>query len=80
MQKFEGYVKETNAKLSRKVEDLEDVRFVMSVLKEVCLFPASNAFSGPSGQSHVHAKRPLHPKETLMGELKNDEACLAGCD
>ena len=38
VQTFEAYVKETTAKLSRKVEDLEDVRFVMSVLKEVRLY------------------------------------------
>ena len=35
LQAFEAYVKETMSKLGRKVEDLEDVRFVMSVLKEV---------------------------------------------
>jgi hypothetical protein len=35
LQVFESYVKDTTSKLSRKVEDLEDVRFVMSVLKEV---------------------------------------------
>jgi len=35
VQVFESYVKDTTSKLSRKVEDLEDVRFVMSVLKEV---------------------------------------------
>ncbi len=35
MQVFENYVKDATAKLSRKVEDLEDVRFVMAMLKEV---------------------------------------------
>ena len=35
VQVFESYVNDTTSKLSRKVEDLEDVRFVMSVLKEV---------------------------------------------
>lgn len=30
------YVKDTIAKLNHRVEDLEDVRMVMSVLKEVC--------------------------------------------
>lgn len=36
-QAFEGYVKDMSTKLSRRVEDLEDVRFVMSILKEVSL-------------------------------------------
>lgn len=35
LQVFENYVKDATAKLSRKVEDLEDVRFVMAMLKEV---------------------------------------------
>ena len=40
MQAFDGYVRDTTAKLTRKVEDLEDVRSVMGILKEV-RFPAS---------------------------------------
>ena len=36
MQAFDGYVRDTTAKLTRKVEDLEDVRSVMGILKEVC--------------------------------------------
>lgn len=35
LQVFENYVKEATARLSRKVEDLEDVRFVMAMLIEV---------------------------------------------
>lgn len=35
MQAFDGYVRDTTAKLQRKVEDLEDVRNVMGILKEV---------------------------------------------
>ena len=34
---FETYVKDTKQKLARQVEDLEDVRYVMAVLKEVRL-------------------------------------------
>ena len=34
---FETYVKDTKQKLARQVEDLEDVRYVMAVLKEVLL-------------------------------------------
>lgn len=36
LQAFETYVKDTTAKLSRKISDLEDVHFIMPVLKEVC--------------------------------------------
>ena len=35
LQVFENYVKDATAKLSQKVEDLDDVRFVMAMLKEV---------------------------------------------
>ena len=35
IQVFENYVKEATARLNRKVEDLEDVRFVMAMLIEV---------------------------------------------
>ena len=34
-QAFDTYVRDTTAKLQRKVEDLEDVRNVMGILKEV---------------------------------------------
>jgi len=34
-QAFEAYVRDTKQKLARQVEDLEDVRYVMAVLKEV---------------------------------------------
>ncbi len=37
LQAFETYVKDTKQKLARQVEDLEDVRYVMAVLKEVLL-------------------------------------------
>lgn len=40
MQVFDSYVKDMTNKLNRKVEDLEDVRFVMSVLKEVPSAPS----------------------------------------
>ena len=30
-------MRDTTAKLTRKVEDLEDVRSVMGILKEVCI-------------------------------------------
>ena len=36
LQAFESYVKDTTAKLGRKISDLEDVHFIMPVLKEVC--------------------------------------------
>ena len=32
---FDQYMRDTTLKLNRKVEDLEDVRFLMGVLKEV---------------------------------------------
>eukprot|EP00884_Botryococcus_braunii_P007425 jgi/Botrbrau1/16684/Bobra.0317s0002.1 len=32
---FDAYMRDTTLKLNRKIEDLEDVRFVMAVLKEV---------------------------------------------
>lgn len=32
---FDQYMRDTTLKLNRKVEDLEDVRFIMGVLKEV---------------------------------------------
>ncbi len=32
---FDAYMRDTTLKLNRKVEDLEDVRFIMGVLKEV---------------------------------------------
>ena len=32
---FDQYMRDTTIKLNRKVEDLEDVRFLMGVLKEV---------------------------------------------
>ena len=35
VQVFETYGKDTTAKLSRKIADLEDVHFIMPVLKEV---------------------------------------------
>ena len=34
---FDQYMRDTTLKLNRKVEDLEDVRFIMGVLKEVRL-------------------------------------------
>ena len=43
LQAFEDYLKDASTKLGRKVEDLEDVRFVMSMLKEVCsLYPMAS--------------------------------------
>lgn len=47
---FDQYMRDTTLKLNRKVEDLEDVRFIMGVLKEV-QNPCSNGdltFSCPS--------------------------------
>jgi hypothetical protein len=41
-QTFDTYMRDTTLKLNRKVEDLEDVRFVMAVLKEVRMTPSSN--------------------------------------
>ena len=35
MQAFDTYIRDTTAKLNRKVEDLEDVRVLMAALKEV---------------------------------------------
>ena len=32
---FDQYMRDTTLKLNRKVEDLEDVRFIMGCLKEV---------------------------------------------
>ena len=37
---FDQYMRDTTLKLNRKVEDLEDVRFIMGVLKEVTYSPA----------------------------------------
>lgn len=36
-QAFDAYMRDTTLKLNRKVEDLEDVRFIMNCLKEVGL-------------------------------------------
>ena len=35
LKNFDQYMRDTTLKLNRKVEDLEDVRFIMGVLKEV---------------------------------------------
>ena len=35
-QAFDTYMRDTTAKLSRKIEDLEDVHAIMPILKEVC--------------------------------------------
>ncbi len=32
---FDSYIRDTTLKLNRKIEDLEDVRGIMAVLKEV---------------------------------------------
>ncbi len=40
-QAFEAYVRDTKQKLARQVEDLEDVRYVMAVLKEVRVQPVA---------------------------------------
>ena len=40
-QAFDGYVRDTTAKLQRKVEDLEDVRNTMGILREVGPAPRS---------------------------------------
>ena len=48
VQAFDGYVRDTTAKLQRKVEDLEDVRNVMGILKEVRAQPASPLPQPPS--------------------------------
>lgn len=53
---FDQYMRDTTLKLNRKVEDLEDVRFIMGVLKEVrevasSFLPACCVHSG----WHIHS-------------------------
>ena len=63
---FDQYMRDTTLKLNRKVEDLEDVRFLMGVLKEVracavsvcaAAWPAAfvNQLEMP-GRRHAHSR------------------------
>jgi len=62
-------VRDTKQKLARQVEDLEDVRYVMAVLKEVRALP-------------VAARRPLSlpgPRRIAWPRPRTGAGCLEAC-